>query len=764
MKKFLPIILFLGFFLASSFILSSVYAQQPAIIEKVLDPNSADAQAILGTGGTWQADPDVTFAGKLAARSQETLNWLLQNYEWFRLQGTDNPLQKLWLFVSYFSYGIIGLFILAAAFLMIITRGRSITIRRFIPRFVFVLALIVFSFAIVSNLFTLTDYLQGFFINVTDPTTNQSRRINTGDLLNVAFPYKEFKGLRRVDAEGTYNESAIISLLLVKLTAATYYTMFIILIIRKIILWFFILVSPIFPLLLFFKPLRNTAKIWIGEMFRWMLYAPLFAIFLRGLVEIWRTYIPLRFTSLDPISDIANITYPTSINILLGGPQVDVVANNSVNSIDTFVLYVVALLMLWMVIIVPWILLRIFLDYFYNYQVSESNLAKYLTSPSSPLSPLFRRPPPAYSPSGPSAGPSGTPPTGGGYTGLAKTLPQTRFRHSPVAEIQSQIQEAVERQQEQVVERQREAAATNIQAQSQVAQSAIQNLSSQTQSNIQATSNLAQQQYGQLVSAGQVQVSNLVAQQANSEILGLTNLSIPTMQDIAKYEAAMMSSSSTSPGRQEVSRISEILSRVAGTSSLTSPQEQQKFTAIRERIVQEANKGNVVAKQVMAATAPAVARGGVIPQVNRVQQVNLDDYEEIKKTWIENYRNIDPPVGPDGKPMARKEWLKQEVGKIPEVIDLLLSGDPQNVEKGMQMVSNILPFLLLGGFSKQEIIAYLKAKLEAAKQVMNEVLQVEKTEEEEESKVPVETKVKQDKTMAAQAEVEEEDDKKDVII
>ncbi len=37
------------------------------------------------------------------------------------------------------------------------------------------------------------------------------------------------------------------------------------------------------------------------------------------------------------------------------------------------------------------------------------------------------------------------------------------------------------------------------------------------------------------------------------------------------------------------------------------------------------------------------------------------------------------------------------------------------------LVANILPFLLLGGFSKTEVISYLKAKLEAAKSVMTSV-------------------------------------------
>src|SRR3989344_411627 len=107
--------------------------------------------------------------------------------------------------------------------------------------------------------------------------------------------YTDFEGLRRFGQE--YDESAFITLLLVRLTAITYYVMTGVLLIRKIILWFFIVLSPVFPLLLFFRPIRNTGKIWIGEFFRWLLYAPLFAIFLHGLVVLWQssTGIPLAF-------------------------------------------------------------------------------------------------------------------------------------------------------------------------------------------------------------------------------------------------------------------------------------------------------------------------------------------------------------------------------------------------------------------------------------------------------------------------------------
>src|SRR5581483_7159790 len=135
-----------------------------------------------------------------------------------------------------------------------------------------------------------TDVVQGCFLRI-DCTKTDSPKISTSDLLSIAFDYNHFIGYYRVGPE--YEESRFISLLLVRLTAFTYYVMTGILLIRKIILWFFIIISAVFPLLLFYNPLRNTAKIWVGEFFRWLLYAPLFAIFLHGLVVMWKSGIPL---------------------------------------------------------------------------------------------------------------------------------------------------------------------------------------------------------------------------------------------------------------------------------------------------------------------------------------------------------------------------------------------------------------------------------------------------------------------------------------
>ncbi len=697
-----------------------------------------DSIAIQGESGAlssaWQTDAEVTFTGKLAARSEDTLDWLLENYQWARFTSSETPFDKLWEFVRNTVFAILGLFILAGAFLMIITRGRSLTVKRLIVRFVMVLILVIFSFSIVRTIYALTDIVQGFFL-VMPQADGAGRTISTQDLLNVAFNYGDFRGFRRIGPE--YNESAITSLLLIKITAATYYTMFIILIIRKVILWFFILVSPIFPLLLFFKPVRNTAKIWIGEFFRWVLYAPLFAIFLRGLVEIWKygvgtnnaTGVPLGFKTelAGTTSTLGTVDYPTAINILLGGPGQSVLGNNNINFRDTFVLYLVALLMLWMVIILPWILLRIFLDYFNNAASGDGALVKFLARNGGMPPPSRYRPPSLYPPAGTPPPPQTPPP---GSAGMAKSIPMTKFKHTPVAEIQESIRQE------------------SVRAQQEIAGSA--GMSSGISGRIGTlNTNVANIQTGALYASNLMNISDAQSSQI-VEALSTAGLSIPTMQDIARYETASMQKSGS--GHEEYARISEALARIGGTSNLTSPAEKDKFSGIKTRLIAESKKGNAVAKSVVDAANPVVT-GSALPKVNEVQQVNLEDYEEVKQTWQDNYRKLEPPAGPEGGPQTRSDWLKAEIKQIPTVIDLLLSGDPKRVEEGKRMVSKILPFLLLGGFSDTEIVSYLKAKLEAAKTVLKEVLQVEEKEADADTKVEVNRTQHAEKTMVAHAEL-----------
>jgi hypothetical protein len=734
MKKYLSIALFCAIFVV----------QLLCLAEPALAVNPDD----------WVFDEDVTFAGQLAKRSSHLLNWVIEHHQWANVTPSGpNPFDAIWVPIRNIVYGVMGLFILVAAFLLITTRGKSLTIRKFIPRFILVLVLVTLSLALAQFIFQIGDIIQGFFLK--KPGTQTF--ISDNDLLAVSFEYKDFEGFRKFGPE--YKESVFMSTLMVKLTAMTYYAMFIILIIRKIILWFFLIVSPIFPLLLMFYPLRNTAKIWLGEFFRWLLYGPLFAIFLAGLVALWTqgVGIPLDLQNVpceNPPADAsaAEFQYPTSISILLGGPCQQVTLFNSLNTTDSFIQYVVALLMLWMVIIVPFILLKIFLDYFKDFNFSDSNLMKYIVNSSSPLLTRYG----LMSGAGRGAPPGGFPPPAGS-TGRAMTIPvegAAAIASSPaINEIQKHMQQTAEKTHE-LAEAYKQAATSNSSSVSQIASNAASSIASQAA--------LSGTEAGSATAATAV-----AAQQAIAEILNLTSLSIPTMRDVASYEASLISSgsssgtgsysasTSSSVQTQEAHQITEALKRIGGKSNLTTPGENTRFTQIREKLTTEASKGNAVASSILSAS---VGGGAGLPAQNAVQAVNLDDYEEVKRLWVQNFQKLDVPPDGSGQSRSRKEWLESEIKQIPEVIELLLSGDPKQVEKGKNMVAKILPFLLLGGFTKEEIIAYLKAKLEAAKQVLGDVVAGEKDKEEQ---VEVDRKVEEKpKTMELAEEIKETSDTK----
>ena len=686
-KKILPIFLGLIIFLSiSPTKIFAVDAATPSATQSALTTTAGSLPSATCKVEDWECNSEVTFVGKLARRSLDTLDFIIANYQWFNLydETKGDPLQVLWVYIRNVVYAIIGLFILAAGFIIIYTRGENITVRRFIPRFIAIIILVTLSYFIIQTLYVVTDIIQGFFLRL--PTGDF---ISSKNLLSVSFNYQEFIGLRRIGER--YDEAATISLILTKLTAASYFVMSAILIIRKVILWFFILVSPIFPLLIFFTPLRNTAKIWVGEFFRWLLYAPLFAIFLRGIVEIWQRQIPQGF---DFSKAGTEVIYPTAINILLGGPSQTVTISNNLNLPDTFVQYVIALLMIWMVIIMPFILLRIFLSYFYGMSLGDNSLVKYLARgvppkdsppPKAPsLSPAFKHPP------------IQPPPPPPANTGLARSI---------FEEVQKQVSKPV-----------RQA--------SQMSQSAMQSMQQGVRETANITSSMANVSSGQLIFSAPIQ-STPELQNAISQILTMTSLNIPTIKDISRYETAMLSKNPQQ--KEEVARLSEAINKIAGKSPASAPGEQAKFTQIRDRLTTESKKGNSVADSVLKAAGPVAA--ATLPEENKVQQVSSEDYDEVRKTWEQNYTTIEPPVDQENKPQSRKDWLDSEQKNITIVIQLLQSEEPEKQKEGMDKVSEILPFLLLGGFSRNEIVTYLKAKLEAAKNILTQSVQKQQDED-----------------------------------
>ena len=166
----------------------------------------------------------------------------------------------------------------------------------------------------------------------------------------------------------------------------------------------------------------------------------------------------------------------------------------------------------------------------------------------------------------------------------------------------------------------------------------------------------------------------------------------------------------------------------------------KEIEALQQKIQDAKLKGEPLATELSAISAQSAQ--ATLPSVNRVQTVKKEDYQAVKDMWKQNYQNLEVPQGMAG---TRADWVKDDISNIDETLGLLSSQDEDKVQQGMDQVSNLLPFLLVGGFSQTEIIDYLKAKHDAAK----EVSKVLATEEDDKVSVLSTRSAQNTQTMAA---------------
>jgi hypothetical protein len=591
------------------------------------------------SAGTWVQDSEVTFVGKTAARSGSFLDWTLENYNWVQL-GTNekNPLISFWIVIRNIVYAIFALFILATAFMMILTRGKNISFAKFIPRFIGILLLVTFSFGVVQIIYQVSDIVQGFFLRNPDQTTQAAHAIiSQQNLLNIGFDYDKFVGYRMLGSSG--DESAAITLLLTKLTAVTYYAMSGMLIIRKIVMWFFIIISPIFPLLLFYWPIRNTAKIWIGEFFRWTLYGPLFALLLAGLVSLWSSAIPLFAYQSNGsiITKSTQIIYPTVVNILLGGPGQAISITNSVNLPETFALYMICLMMLWAVLILPFILLRIFLDYLFNLSLGEGIGAKQFLALSNSF---LNRPPPQPSP--PPALPAG----------LAKVLPFSKKltipENTPVARTVVPVSAKKTISQENLIQS-RLSADRSVQADS----------------------------------------------SRTGQVMRLMNLSVPTMRDVAQYESTQLQSQVLNQTNLQTPQAVQNLKLLANPQLATTPTQREQYEKARDRLMTESRKGNVLASNILSAANMSVTTQVSIPDDKQILITILNNIESpqtvsqvTEKATYEQVKETVQKESQRGNPLA--SLISQYLGHTKETAQIIA---PSQLKVSSQKTETSLPEL-----------------------------------------------------------------------
>ena len=742
MKRLFFVIITVSLFLPSLLVAPAAFAQiTPTAVPTTTIPSGTAPSA---TAGDWVQDPTVTFLGKAANRAKDFMDWTLVNYKWDYL---DTSLINSWNAIRNIVYTISILTVLVGAFFIIINGGRDIGIMTFTKEFIFALLLVTFSFALAHLFYQIADIFQVFFYQ----TAGTGNGVIIGkDIINISFASPNFVGYRRTGIG--YDEASFISLLIVQVSSITFYVIGCLLTVRKILLWFFLVSAPIYLIVITYHPIKKTAKIWISEFLRWLLYAPLFALFLSAVVIIWKSsllILPFNF------NDAAPPLYPTAISILVGGPGQQLSLTNSLNYNDTFIQYVIALLMLWVAILMPFILLQILLDFLAKHDFGLNSMSGYINAIRSNVTNngfAFLKKPPQPGPL----------PTGQSPAGLAREIQ----KHTTTTE-ETNLKRSTESVSEQQTSRQQAAHSpyakiNNMFGKQQATNLSQQNTQSSSQSHQTNTTNVARNQsYSTTASQDQSHTSNVsqshsyatqmagrpaMTAQFKPEVLArpttrLINFPIPTMRDIVKFETARLSHAQV--GTPELQQTQNTLGKIADPKSGSTPAEQEHFTVLREQLKQEKTEGDVLAKSILSAAStvqqPQEAKAGEagapvaspqlpiinLPVVNEIQTVSFDDYEAVKALWLENYQQIDVP----DRFSSRKSWVEDDNQAVSQVITQLSSPDPLNVQEGLASVSNILPFLLIGGFSQMEVIAYLKAKCAAAKSALQELAKQEENQE-----------------------------------
>jgi hypothetical protein len=106
-------------------------------------------------------------------------------------------------------------------------------------------------------------------------------------------------------------------------------------------------------------------------------------------------------------------------------------------------------------------------------------------------------------------------------------------------------------------------------------------------------------------------------------------------------------------------------------------------------------------------------------QTDEKSVLSPEDYEEVKAMWKRYYKESPVPANPAYA--DRKSWLLHEKDHLDEVSLLLSSTDVKKKQEGLEKISETVPFILLGGFSDLELSVYFKARVQALKEVIDEL-------------------------------------------
>lgn len=797
MKKILLILFILVFFFYQTPFLGNVFAQGTSTEETpIICGCPSEINKIYqdrGTGETcvtdfatfkqdptinhlWVEDAEITSQGKADDRARQFIYWVVTN------GSIDNHpvLLKIWSTVRNVSYFFV---IIVAAIMgvgMIITQrsnfNTNIKVWPSVMKILIILLFITFSASLVITIIQLSDILMKFFIE----------NLGGKDLFNIYFAsisqeknYLDFVGCR--DLNIRVQEAYKAEMVILKLTNVSYYVMGGMLILRKVLLWFLLFVSPFLALLMPFVFIRNIGWIWIGVFFQWVFYGPLFALFLGSLASIWKAGIPFVF-DFSRVGSTEGYIFPTAINILYGGPAQRLAILNNGNYVDTFAEYVITLIMLWAVTFFPWWLLRIFRDYCCEGIVAMKNIlmSMYDQQRSTPPTP---------------PGPTPTPTT----IGTALNIPREveipiKVKLETVEEIKRAKTEEISRSLNMTASKLTEIA--HFETNKQTNETVRKNLNF-LQNPTQATTTSDRQKYMTLRTElynralkndqlargilSSISTSKVEQTERRQEILRTIPQMVPVTHVVSMR--VKMPQESVKSVTASLAADINVVNTVAQKTQVQAARVKTVLTALHQNIDQSPTQ---VAKKV--AELSGIKKEDVVKIVENLPQavkehkevvqsvvesvtqpekniektvsippsISLEDYEQVKKMWKQQYDKGEVPVAENIK--TRDQWVEQDIVFITNTLNKLLSPNDELRQQGLDDIGYILPIFLVNNLKGEELIVYLKAKLEAAKSVQEEKQKEKEIEERLKSKTEeefVEVAKPKEKEQAREMKMEE---------
>ncbi len=145
-------------------------------------------------------------------------------------------------------------------------------------------------------------------------------------------------------------EHSIFAFVMMILTSLAYFGMALVLILRIVILWALMIVSPALFLLIIFRATRSYFVNWLGLYARWLLIGPLMALGIAVVVNIWKT------TGLPITSSYSGGQFGVFTNIGFFLPGKDTA--NTLSTTGQMMEYILFLIMLYLPIIFAFMLTR----------------------------------------------------------------------------------------------------------------------------------------------------------------------------------------------------------------------------------------------------------------------------------------------------------------------------------------------------------------------------------------------------------------------